>query len=82
VETEELRLFEQSRGICSPTWLDATLSILTSPDGRYTDEVLAGELLDVTTAARGIVVARVGVAGQRPPPRTPARDLARRHEEA
>lgn len=53
VGTEEFRLVDQSRGIWNPKWLDATLSILTSPDGPYTDEVLAGGLVRYAYRAGG-----------------------------
>lgn len=51
VGAEEYQLVDQSRGIRNPRWLDATLSILTSPDGRYTEEVLASGLVRYTYRA-------------------------------
>ena len=45
VGDRKLRLIDQSRGIWNPSWLDATLSIVSSPDGPYNDTELEGGLL-------------------------------------
>lgn len=37
VDGRELRLIDQSRGIWNPSWLDATLAIVSSKDGPYND---------------------------------------------
>ena len=39
------RLVDQSRGIWNPKDLSATLSIVSSPDGPYADEAIAGGLM-------------------------------------
>ena len=45
VDGRELRLIDQSRGIWNPAWLDATLTIVSSPDGPYNDTEAEGGLL-------------------------------------
>ncbi len=45
VDGERLRLIDQSRGIWNPRWLDATLSIISAPEGPYRDEEIEGGLL-------------------------------------
>jgi putative restriction endonuclease len=45
VGDRELRLIDQSRGIWNPSWLSATLSIVSSPGGPYNDTELKGGLL-------------------------------------
>lgn len=45
VGDRDLRLIDQSRGIWNPSWLNATLSIVSSPDGPYDDTELEGGLL-------------------------------------
>lgn len=41
---ETRRVIDQSRGIWNPHDLDATLSVLSSPDGPYDDSALEGDL--------------------------------------
>ncbi|MDH2444529.1 HNH endonuclease [Amnibacterium sp. CER49] len=43
-EGERLKLIDQSRGIRNPKSFSATLSVLTTPKGRYKDEVVANGL--------------------------------------
>lgn len=45
VAGQPLRLVDQSRGIWNPSWLDATLSIVSSPDGPYQDAETADGFL-------------------------------------
>jgi putative restriction endonuclease len=42
---QDRRLIDQSRGIWNPSWLSATLSIVSSPDGPYHDTEDEGGLL-------------------------------------
>lgn len=44
VDGQPLRLIDRNRGIWNPRTLQATLSIVSSPDGPYADEALAGGL--------------------------------------
>lgn len=45
VDGTTYRLIDHSRGIWNPSWLDATLSIMSSPTGPYGDEEVGGGLL-------------------------------------
>jgi putative restriction endonuclease len=45
VDGEPRRLIDQSKGIWNPRGMDATLSILSSPDGPYRDDDLGGGLI-------------------------------------
>lgn len=38
------RLIDHSRGIWNPSWLEATLSVVSSPDGPYDDQAIDGAL--------------------------------------
>jgi putative restriction endonuclease len=42
VDGVDLRLIDQSRGIWNPTWMDATLSIVSARDSPYRDEEIDG----------------------------------------
>lgn len=54
VDGSPRRLIDTSRGIWNPTWLEATLSILSSPDGPYSDEVLGGGLVRYAYRSGGV----------------------------
>ena len=41
-----LKLIDQSKGIRNPNWLDSTLSIMTNPNGKYSDSITHSGLLE------------------------------------
>ncbi len=54
VDGREIRLIDTSRGIRNPQWMDATLSILSDPEGPYGDEEIEGALLRYKYRTGGI----------------------------